>query len=215
MRTQPPLVDHSRYLGRISQQQEQDCNAHSESGPSSGRALDMLVAATRPGQHGLITTARPPSRSLPGGAGSTYCRLAQNILVRRVIADDPFPPERRHSVEVEADAPPSLRRSGISRRGGIETLPAIAGKECLHPGMCVLGANYVISREVVKFIATESVYHARGNPQCPQHYRHRGSEVLAMALLSLKQEIRQRIFHRGARQLKRVAKVRFQVVFNR
>src|ERR1700688_59113 len=114
-----------------------------------------ILAALRPFQHRRIVKACPTTRAFPQGTTAADCGLAEHVLVRAVITDDPIAPERCHGIDVEGNAPPALRTSTRTSGGGIEGLPAVAGKVRFHPGMRILGADHVVGGELIVLVAAK------------------------------------------------------------
>src|SRR5579863_6373873 len=152
MHLQPAFVEPAHEACEISQQEENHCDHAGGDGPASGRMLNAILATTRPLEHGGVLVAGPLASVFPESASSADSGLAKDVLVRRVIADDPVAPEGSHRIDIQGDPVPSLRSSGAAGGSGIEHLPAISREVCLDPRMRVLGANDVVSRDVVEFV---------------------------------------------------------------
>src|ERR1700736_2331460 len=125
--------------------------------------------------------------------------------MRSVVADDPVAPEGGHSVDVKANTAPALRRACVPGGSRIEGLPAVSREVSLDPRVGVLGADDVVARKVVEFVAAEAVHHTRRNAKSAQHYGHGRCEVFAVALFAFEQKIGNGILDGDFGKLKRIA----------
>jgi hypothetical protein len=80
--------------------------------------------------------------------------------------------------------------------------------------MRVLGANDVVSRDVVEFVATESVDHSRRDADRAEHHGHGRGEIFAMSLLTYEKKISNRIAHGSTRQFERVSEAGAEVALD-
>src|SRR5579859_4499242 len=168
----------------ISQNQQHQCDCGREYGPLAGRMFHAILAPPRPFQHRLIVISRPLAGFFPRSARTRNGRLAQYVLVRTVVTDNPLSPERGHRIRIQRKTAPSLRNAAAPAGRWIKRLPAISGEVRFHPGMRILGSYHVASRDVVELVAAKPVDYARGNAERPQHDGHRRGEILAVTSLA-------------------------------
>src|SRR3954469_10407374 len=105
--------------------------------------------------------------------------------MNEVVIDHPLPPKLAGSIQVEQSPSPTAGSREGGRWGRIELDPAVAWEICLHPGVCVAGANDVASGHIIELATAKSVHDARGYVQGPQHHGHRRRKILAVSALAL------------------------------
>src|SRR5437867_1719438 len=115
--------------------------------------------------------------------------LAKNLLVAGIEIDDPFPPERLHSVPIQHHPAPAAMFRTWTSRCWIKAHPSITREVGLDPGMGIAGANQILGREVIELTRAKSIYNARRNLQCAQHDCHRGRKIFTVSLFAFKKKI--------------------------
>ena len=116
MHLQPPFVQPAHNACEISQQKRITAITPAVRAQRAGECSTRSWLRRAHCEHRIVLVAGPLAGVFPESSGAADGGLAEDVLVRRVVADDPVAPEGSHRIDIKRKAFPPLRSSASRRR---------------------------------------------------------------------------------------------------